>query len=259
MATKQGMCKNCGSLIVFDDRNENCECIFCHCIVPCAEAVKILENPDDYTFANEEIEESADSTHYYMTKVNPDMIESAVARDKAMKSKEDQGSIKPSDFEISPNDVKAPTKLKAIVIGGAALIILLIVVIALPFYNSRKNLRDSIVLEMPTLSSVVKFDSSMDESGRTKGYKIYGQTCQNVKIAVSEKVTEDTCRQLFDKYTDIRASKAEIAQDKKNDGVMMEVFVSDGIYTITGKDGAVNVEYTADPVAETSATTESSK
>ena len=51
MATKQGMCKNCGSLIIFADRSENCECIFCHCIFPGAEAVKILENPDDYTFA----------------------------------------------------------------------------------------------------------------------------------------------------------------------------------------------------------------
>ena len=38
------MCKNCGSLIVFDDRNENCECVFCHCIFPGEEAIKILED-----------------------------------------------------------------------------------------------------------------------------------------------------------------------------------------------------------------------
>lgn len=129
MATKQGMCKNCGSLIIFDDRNENCECIFCHCIFPGAEAVQILENPDDYTFANEEIAESSESTHYYATKVNPDMIESAVARDRAMKAKEDSGSIKPSDFEISPNDVKAPAKLKAILIGATALLIIIIIAV----------------------------------------------------------------------------------------------------------------------------------
>ena len=41
MATKQGMCKNCGSLVMFDDRDELCECVFCNCVFPSAEAAKI--------------------------------------------------------------------------------------------------------------------------------------------------------------------------------------------------------------------------
>ena len=55
MATYHGMCKNCGSLITIDDSKENCECVFCHCVFPRDEAEKILENPDNYSFANETV------------------------------------------------------------------------------------------------------------------------------------------------------------------------------------------------------------
>lgn len=57
MATYHGMCKNCGSLITIDDSKENCECVFCHCVFPRDEAERILENPDNYSFANETIDQ----------------------------------------------------------------------------------------------------------------------------------------------------------------------------------------------------------
>ena len=250
MATKQGMCKNCGSLIVFDDRNENCECIFCHCIFPGSEAVKIMENPDGYTFANEKFEESGDQTHYYVTKVNPDVVESAVARDRAMKAKEDAGSIKPSDFEISPNDVKAPAKLTAIIIGIVAVLLIAVIAISLPLFKSRmsldKEMRDGI---SSVFANVVTVDTSEDEMGHSKGYTIYGQTCQNIKVALSENVTEDTCRTLFNNYAALRADKAGITGDITR-GVMMEVYVNNGVYTVTGNGNNVDVEFTADEKQE---------
>ena len=46
MATKQGMCRNCGSLVVFDDRDDTCECVFCHCVFPSAEADRAANFPD---------------------------------------------------------------------------------------------------------------------------------------------------------------------------------------------------------------------
>ena len=73
MATKQGMCKNCGSLVMFDDRDELCECVFCNCVFPSAEAAKILENPDGYEFKNEKFEKNteAGAKHYYSNPVFP--------------------------------------------------------------------------------------------------------------------------------------------------------------------------------------------
>jgi len=259
MATKQGMCKNCGSLIIFDDRSENCECIFCHCIFPGAEAVKILENPDDYTFANEEIAESSESTHYYATKVNPDMIESAVARDKAQKAKEDSGSIKPSDFEISPNDVKAPAKLKAILVGATAVFVILVVAVTFPFYSSRKSLKNDIVDGMSRLNAIVVFDPANKDAGAANRYMIYGQTCQNVKLAVASEIGEEECKSLFKEYTELRAEKAGISSDKMK-GVTMEIFVSKGIYEVKGEGEVITVEFKPDvKLTETTQTSESSK
>ena len=56
MATTQGMCTNCGSLVIFDDRDENCECVFCHCVFPAAEAVELLANPAGHEFKNEKFD-----------------------------------------------------------------------------------------------------------------------------------------------------------------------------------------------------------
>ena len=53
MATKQGMCRNCGSLVMFDDRDDLCECVFCNCVFPSEEAAAILANPEGYEFKNE--------------------------------------------------------------------------------------------------------------------------------------------------------------------------------------------------------------
>ena len=250
MATKQGMCRNCGSLIVFDDRNENCECIFCHCIFPGEEAVKILENPDGYDFANETIEESKEQTHYYVTKVNPDMVESAVAREKAMKAKEGAGSIKPSDFEISPNDVKAPVKLTALIIGAVALIVLIIIAISLPMYKSRKALTAEMRSSINTVfDGVAEVDTTEDETGHTKGYSIYGQTCQNIKLSLPS-IDEQSAKTLFANYTALRADKAEITGDAMKD-VTMQIFVLDGVYTVTGSNGNISVGYAEDEAVET--------
>lgn len=53
MAVDHGMCKNCGSLVVLDENNENCTCLFCNCIFPREEAIKLLENHENYSFPNE--------------------------------------------------------------------------------------------------------------------------------------------------------------------------------------------------------------
>ena len=258
MATKQGMCRNCGSLIVFDDRNENCECIFCHCIFPGEEALRILENPGDYTFANETFEENSDSTHYYVNKVNPDMVTSAVARQKLAESKEDSLAIKPSDFEISPKDVKAPTKLKMIMLGALAVFVIIVIAVSLPLYKSRTSLMKAIKEGIPqAFSGIASIDTADDANSNAKGFSIYGQSCSKIKVAVTSDVTEKTCEDLFVKYTDLRAEKAEITSDKLK-GVTMEVYVKNGVYTVTGSDGTVKVEFEEDVAGETTAPSDAS-
>ena len=86
MATKQGMCKNCGSLVMYDDRDELCECVFCNCVFPTSEAAEILANPDKFEFKNEKIEKQEGAKHYYSSPVLPDIVEKAVKRDVVSKA-----------------------------------------------------------------------------------------------------------------------------------------------------------------------------
>lgn len=226
MATKQGMCRNCGSLVMFDDRDELCECIFCNCVFPAEEAVKILENPSGYEFKNEKIEKQEGNKHYYSNPVMPDIVEKAVARDKTSKAQSTEVKLKPNEFEISPNDVKAPKKLVIGMIAGSVLAVAIILAIAFPLYFSRKALHTAISADIETI-----FDSSESQYAY-KQFNIYGLTCQYVKIGLSDEITYDQARSLYVNYNKLRADKRG---DDSGD-VEMYIYTPDTIYHAT-KDG----------------------
>lgn len=254
MATIQGMCKNCGSLIMFDNRDDKCECIFCHLVFPAEEAVKILENPGDYTFPNEKIEETDDTRHYYATPVYPDMVEKAVARDRSTKKEESDTKIKPNEFEVQPKDVKAPKGLVIGLIAGIVAVVAIVLGISLPMYFSRNELKGKITSSISTVfDGTVKVDSSVNEAGYSKGYNVFGQTCQNLKVATADNITGDQAKEIFSKYCDLRNKSGNFTADA-NSKVTLEIFTPKGIYTVTA-DGA---EYKEDEVVETTAASQTS-
>ena len=250
MATKQGMCKNCGSLVMFDDRDELCECVFCNCVFPSAEAAEILANPDGYEFKNETFEKQEGSKHYYSNPVMPDLIEKAVKRDEVSKAKAESAKLKPNEFEISPNDVKAPKKLLIQWGIGTAVAVALIVGIALPLYLNRKALKEQISADVNTIYAT---SSTVDYS--TFGYKqinIYGITCQHVKIALSEGIEEGDAQALYANYKQLRSSK----RGNDSGDVEMYIYTPDTIYFISGEKGLI--KDVQEPV-EIIETTETSK
>ena len=151
MATKQGMCRNCGSLVMFDDRDELCECVFCNCVFPSKEAAELLANPDGHEFKNEKFDKQEGTKHYYSNPVMPDIVEKAVQREKVSKVQPDSTKLKASEFEISPNDVKAPKKLVIGMAAGAVAIVAIILAISLPLYFSRKSLKESITADIGSI------------------------------------------------------------------------------------------------------------
>jgi len=239
MATKQGMCKNCGSLIVYDDRDDKCECIFCHCVFPSAEAAEIMENPGNYTFPNETYEASTDSSHHYVSPVYPDVVEKAVAREKVSKERNSDKSgtgVTASEFELSPNDVKAPKNLVIGLIVGSVLVIGIVLGISWPMYLSRTSLKEDIVANIDSVfDGVAEVDTSINEDGFAAGYNIYGQTCQNIKVAADEDIDDAQAQQLYANYCDVRSSAGNISDSS---GVKMEIYTPSGIYTVSS-DGAV--------------------
>ena len=189
MATKQGMCRNCGSLVVFDDRDDTCECVFCHCVFPSEEAVALLANPDGHEFKNEKFEAKEGGKHYYSNPVMPDTVSKAVQRDAVSSKNSDDLKLKPSEFEVSPNDVKAPKKLVIGFAAGTLAVILIVLAISFPLYMSRTNLRKAIEADINTA-----FDSIAKEDVSGRQYIIYGLSCQNIKLSLPSGIDKATAQ-----------------------------------------------------------------
>lgn len=248
MATKQGMCKNCGSLVMFDDRDELCECVFCNCVFPSAEAVEILENPEGYEFKNEKFEKQEGAAkHYYSTPVMPDLVTKAVQRDKVSKSQPDSLKLKANEFEISPNDVKAPKKLVIGMAAGAVVLVAIILAIALPLYLSRKSLTEAITADVDAIFATSGETNQFDY----KQLNIHGLSCQYVKIALSDGIGEDEAKQIYSNYSKLRTDK----RGKDSGDVEMYIYTPDTIFFINQDELVKDVQ----PVLEIVETTEESK
>ncbi|MBR3462528.1 MAG: hypothetical protein IKH20_07625 [Clostridiales bacterium] len=230
MATKQGMCRNCGSLVMYDDREELCECVFCNCVFPSKEAAEILENPSAYEFKNEKFEKQEGAKHYYSNPVMPDLVGKAVNRDKVSKQKQaDELKLKASEFEISPNDVKAPKNLVIGMIAGTVVLVAVILAISLPLFFSRRALSSSIKADIDTIFEL-QAPGSTDEAPafEYKQVNVYGISCQYVRLGLSDEVTEDQARTLYSNYAKLRADK----RGEDSGDVEMYIYTPDTVFFI---------------------------
>ncbi|MBE7069946.1 MAG: hypothetical protein E7386_05545 [Ruminococcaceae bacterium] len=253
MATKQGMCKNCGSLVVFDDRDDTCECVFCNCVFPAEEAVRLLENPEGHEFKNEKFEAKEGGKHYYSNPVMPDMVQKAVQREK-VSTKGDDLKLKPSEFEVSPNDVKAPKKIVIAFAAGVVGIILITLLISYPLYLSRTKLRQAIEADIKTVFDGVAAEQKEQDSFERQ-YIIYGLTCQNIKLVLSADIDKSTANSYYAKYCELRTAK----RDGNNTGaVRMEIFTPDTIYHVTAEGVTEDVQETV-VITESTAASETTK
>ena len=231
MATLQGICRNCGSLIMVDDRDSECECIFCNCVFPTSEAIEIFEDPDGREFPNEHFERTEDGKHHYTNRVySTESLEKAVKRQELTDS-QDSGSTKVvNEFEVSPNDVKAPPKVVAIILAAAAVLVLGVLIVALPRYQERTKLHSEISADIASVfDGIAEVDISSNEEGFTKGYIISGQTCDDIKIITADELDEDAARSIYDNYCALRSSH----YNGKNNEVTMTIYTSGNIYTVT--------------------------
>ena len=93
----------------------------------------------------------------------PDVVQKAVQRE-AVSSKGDDLKLKPSEFEVSPNDVKAPKKIVIGFAAGVAAFILIVVLISYPLYLSRTKLRQAIEADIKTAFDSVAAEQKEQDS-----------------------------------------------------------------------------------------------
>ena len=228
MAVEQGICKNCGSLVVFNTQDEMCDCIFCNAVFPRAELIPIDAELKDIVFPNEKFEKQTETKGRNQYSVMADLVTPAVRHEKTKPVNADNEAER--QFEISAKDVKAPKKTLAVVIGVSAAIVAVVAAISIPLYFSRTKLLKEMQSKMPSVvEGVVSVDTSKDDDGRTTGYGIQGLNSQIVYLATEDEVDEAKAKQLFDNYCKARS---EAKSGLSDDTVKMTIYSEGGIYTV---------------------------
>ena len=242
MATVQGICRNCGSLMMIDDRDETCECVFCNCVFPSSEAIDIFNNPDGREFPNEKFEPSSDGKRHFTTRVFSDeSIEKAIKREEIAKSQRAESSAqKTNEFEVSPNDVKAPAKVVVSIVAGFTALVVATLAIAIPMDKTRKEIAAKIAERMPSIvEGVAEVDTDRDDSGVAKGYSVCGQTCQTVRIITDDEIGEEVATELFRNYC---SARSEARGKNDNSGVVMILYSGSNIYRVSENNGNITVQ-----------------
>lgn len=247
MAIIQGMCKNCGSLIVFEERDSQCECVFCHCVFPSAEAVEIFNNPEGRTFPNEKYEPSESASKHNATRVfSTESLEKQIAREDLRKANSDERPN--NEFEVQAKDVKAPKKLTIALFAGAVAITAAVFFITYPIYKARISLRADIESEISEVfDGIATIDTTTDTSGDYyNGFSVFGQTCQYINAVTGEELSEEDARSIYGNYCALRAEKIADGRSDVYDGVVLNMYCAGGHYHVTSANGSVNVEFTED-------------
>lgn len=251
MAINQGICKNCGSLIVFDERDDQCECVFCHCIFPSSEAIEIFNNPEGREFPNEKYEPSTSAQKHNVTRVySGESLEKSIAREELRKANSE--GPKTNEFEVQAKDVKAPKRLVIGLWAGAVIIVAVVLATVFPIYKSRITLRDAIESDIAQVfDGIAEVEMTMDEEGKSyDGFSVFGQTCQYLNAATQDELSEEDARAIFENYCALRAEKIADGSGDSYDGVQIKIYSRGGYYTVTGANGEVNVSFTEDSEAE---------
>jgi len=203
MAIAEGMCKNCGSLIMLEDREDICECLFCNCVLSVNEAMAIARNPKDREFPNEPMEKRTDIKRHSVTPVFQDPIPAAVSR-----AEKTTAAQKPEvvEYEVSPDDVKMPKKTLAVILAISAAFIVLVLAISIPLSVMRSSHREALSEKMPEVFTEFKVDTRNPE-GYYVGFYMNGQNNTELSVVTEEKIDEEAVLITFQNYALLRAAE----------------------------------------------------
>lgn len=248
MASAQGICKNCGSLVMLNDKEELCECLFCDCVFPSEEALAIAQNPTEYTFPNEPQPKRDGVKRFNVTPVNLDPIPTAIKRAEVSAPPK---AMEKNPYEVSPDDVKAPRKIFWGVIGVSAAFVVLTIAIAWPLQSVRMGHRAKLSESISQVFS--EFSVDMKEAdGYNIGYSFHGQNNNVLAVTTEEEVTKEDVLATFKNFASIRAKEYGIAEDNFSSfygDLRLSVYASNGGFTM---DIGSQEELTPDNVKELS-------
>ncbi|MGB4610047.1 MAG: hypothetical protein ACOX3H_08410 [Saccharofermentanales bacterium] len=197
---QEGMCKNCGSIVFLDPKQENCHCLFCDCVFPAQEALEIAKNPQNYEFPNEE------QPAYTGEEINPQHKKVNANLDQLIERREKKAKVKPKpkyavEKKEIPN-VNLSKKQIFTIMGIVVAAIAIFLVVTLPQTVTRDKHRADITAEFKKALSAEAYNDSIDFD---QGFAIYRMNNTHVDLVSEADLTKEDARDIFASYCKVRA------------------------------------------------------
>jgi hypothetical protein len=215
---------------MLNDREELCECLFCDCVFPSAEAIEISANPGAYTFPNVPQEKRDGVRKYNVTPVYPDPVPLAVKRAETTPTMK----VEKNPYEVSPDDIKAPRKTLWLIVGMFAAAVALVVAIFLPLYFERMNHRNAMSNSISTVFTEFTVDKTKTDSYYV-GFSMSGQKNNVLHAATGESITNDQILITFENFARLRAEEYNIKSDNFSDyygDITLTVYAANGSFSL---------------------------
>lgn len=205
MASTQGICKNCGSLIILNDREELCECLFCDCVFPTSEALAIAKNPEEYTFPNEPQPKREGVKRYNVVPVYPDPIPNAIKQQVAVST---TTSVEKNPYEVSADQIKAPKDVVIKIAVSFLAALVLVLAISAPLYFSRQKNKKAIAESIDNVFVQAGIDVNTEKvDGHFVGFSLSGQKNDRLRVVTDSEVSPEVAFDVFKGYAALRANQ----------------------------------------------------
>lgn len=223
MALKEGRCVNCGSFLFLDPDTPKGHCLFCDCVFDTEDAFKANENPELFTFPNEE------QPKYEGPSLSPGrnrrgpVVTAPPVPVTPVETKEESYELPQSKVP----DLKIP--MKSIILYSALTLIVLGILAAVAFpLIAKRNHRQAEILDRFADRLGYQVDKGRD-------IRIQEMTGTEVVVVLPEKITAEEGLDLFNLYCEIRAEVIELQDTsfkKVKSPVTLRIATPDGGYLI---------------------------
>lgn len=217
MALKEGLCVNCGSLLMLEPRNEKGHCLFCDAVFDNEEAFRAKASPDQFTFPNEP------QPRYEGPNLDPRPVASAPAAPIAQPAREKKVAPAFVPKVTHVPDAKIPRRAKIWAIGILVLALAIFAAITVPLTIHRDQQRVAI-----TDAFGATFEEAIDLD---RNLSIINMKNDHVLLTLKETVSEEEAVSIYEEYCDVRAEVMGLEKGAAaREGVSMRLTTPDGGY-----------------------------
>lgn len=227
MAVKEGKCKNCGSIVFLDTKNEDAHCIFCNYVFPVKEALYVAEHPDEFDYPNEPQPE------YTGPSLSPAAKGGKVTFANPKPSPRQAAKQKKPDYVLKKKEMPSMNltgKQRWAVIGLFVMIIVIFVAIMLPLTMSRdasrEKITDSFAQTLVSNNHIAKENLELGEDLEIKrmdnSYAI---------VVLTEIKDKEQAVKIFNDYCEARAEAMEL-EGKEVQKVTLRILAPNNAYLI---------------------------